>query len=91
MAGSLMCLKESLSNENQIKVNKGKVITYSDKEFSFKVYTSIEDCQDYWTCISCEDPFYSPEYFKIVENDNLGGALPMYAFAFLKGAAYATN
>ena len=85
MAGSLMCLKESLSNENQIKVNKGKVITYSDKEFSFKVYTSIEDCQDYWTCISCEDPFYSPEYFKIVENDNLGGALPMYAFAFLKG------
>tara|TARA_Y100000385_G_scaffold291550_1_gene370238 strand:+ start:1266 stop:2534 length:1269 start_codon:yes stop_codon:yes gene_type:complete len=84
MTNSLLCIKESLTNENKSKVKRGKVIKFSDKELNFKVYTSIHDCEQYWECISCEDPFYSPEYFKILENEKLSGAIPMYAFAFIK-------
>ena len=85
MENSALCLKESLTNENEGKLNRGKVIEFSDKELNFKVYTSIHDCEQYWPCISCEDPFYSPEYFKILEEEKLNGALPMYAFSFLEG------
>ena len=85
MSNSLLCIKESLTNENKEKVKQGKVITFSDKELSFKVYTSISDCEEYWSCISCEDPFFSSDYFKILENAKLNGALPLYAFAFVEG------
>ncbi len=85
MAKGILYFRESMTNENKRKVGSGNLIKFSDKELSFKVFTSIDDCTQYWPSISCEDPFFSPQYFRILERKKLEGAIPLYAFVFFSG------
>lgn len=77
------CLKELFTYQNRKSLEEDDVLVIKDKEFTFKVYKNIDQCQEYWPCILCEDPFYSPEYFKILESSSFSGAKPLYAFVFI--------
>ncbi len=83
MVDAGLCLKEAITRNPNILGNSD-VLKFTDKELTFKVFKSIEDCQEHWPSIRCEDPFYSPEYFKILESDCFDSALPLYAFVFVK-------
>ena len=83
MSGSVLCIKETVLNQNHHDLKNEDFLEFKDKELTFRVYKSIKDCEEYWSALRCEDPFYSPEYFQLLESDLLKGAKPMYAFAFV--------
>ena len=83
MVDAGLCLKETIKR-NHLNLVKENSLEFIDKELTFKIYKSVEDCLEYWPCIRCEDPFFSPEYFKILEQRTMNAVKPLYCFVFIK-------
>jgi hypothetical protein len=83
MTSTGLCLKETFTLKSS-QLQHAEALEFTDKELSFKVYESVAHCEEYWDQIRCEDPFYSPEYFKVLESKVFHSAKPLYAFVFLK-------
>ena len=86
MVDAGLCLKETIKR-NRPNLVKENSLELTDNELTYKIYKCVDDCEEYWSCIRCEDPFFSPEYFKILEQRTMNAVKPLYCFVFIKDEA----